>query len=108
MENAAKLSFDDASFDLVISQNVFHHIPDWESAVREVARVLRPGGVFIWFDPALPRWMERLLRPIARSYGLYTFSETNIAFEAAGFRRRFYEHVRHGPFVHHHLVLHKP
>jgi len=42
VEDAANPSFTDSSFDLVLSQNVFHHIPDWKRAVREVRRVLRP------------------------------------------------------------------
>ena len=44
VEDAANLSFQDAGFDLVVSQHVFHHIPDWKTATKEVARVLRPGG----------------------------------------------------------------
>ncbi len=39
-----QLPFDDASFDLVYSIGVIHHIPDIEQAVSEFHRVLRPGG----------------------------------------------------------------
>ena len=39
------LPFSDASFDVVTSIGVLHHIPDVDSAVREIQRVLRPGGV---------------------------------------------------------------
>jgi len=105
VEDAARLSFEDASFDLVVSHNVFHHIPDWEAAVREVARVLRPGGYFMWLDLGFPRWVKRLLRPFSRSVGLYTFDEIKTAFAACGLQQRFYERMRHGPFTHHHMVL---
>lgn len=44
IEDASNLSFKDDSFDLVLSQNVFHHVPSWEKAVHEVSRVLRPEG----------------------------------------------------------------
>jgi SAM-dependent methyltransferase len=42
--DAARMTFPDASFDLVYSYDVFEHIEDLESAVSEVVRVLRPGG----------------------------------------------------------------
>ncbi|HEX8747308.1 MAG TPA: class I SAM-dependent methyltransferase [Pyrinomonadaceae bacterium] len=42
--DAEKLQFADASFDLVYSHGVLHHTPDTERAVREIHRVLKPGG----------------------------------------------------------------
>jgi SAM-dependent methyltransferase len=38
------LPFDDASFDLIVSFEAFHYVPDPASGVRELERVLRPGG----------------------------------------------------------------
>jgi SAM-dependent methyltransferase len=43
-EDVERLTFDDESFDLVVSQDVFEH-------VMEVARVLRPGGLHIFTVP---------------------------------------------------------
>ena len=43
-DDAEKLSFADNTFDVVYSHGVLHHTPDIESAIREVHRVLRPGG----------------------------------------------------------------
>jgi len=39
------LPFESASFDLVYSWGVIHHTPDTSAAVREIHRVLKPGGV---------------------------------------------------------------
>ncbi len=42
--DAETLPFADGSFDLVYSWGVLHHTPDTPRAIREVWRVLRPGG----------------------------------------------------------------
>jgi ubiquinone/menaquinone biosynthesis C-methylase UbiE len=42
--DAERLDFPDNSFDLVYSHGVLHHTPDTTAAIREIHRVLRPGG----------------------------------------------------------------
>jgi SAM-dependent methyltransferase len=42
--DAENLEFSDESFDLVYSHGVLHHTPDISAAVREIHRVLKPGG----------------------------------------------------------------
>ena len=44
------LPFDDASFDLVISNGVLNLVPDKDAAFREIARVLRHDGDFVAAD----------------------------------------------------------
>ena len=46
---AAALPFADASFDTAVACLVFEHIRDVDAAIAEVARVLRPGGRFLFF-----------------------------------------------------------
>jgi SAM-dependent methyltransferase len=41
---AEQLAFDDASFDLVVSYVTLVDIPDYRAGIREMARVLKPGG----------------------------------------------------------------
>lgn len=42
--DAEKLNFPANSFDLVYSHGVLHHTPDTAGAIREIHRILRPGG----------------------------------------------------------------
>ncbi|HVF03860.1 MAG TPA: class I SAM-dependent methyltransferase [Frankiaceae bacterium] len=46
--DAETLPYDDDTFDLVVGHAVLHHIPDVELALREVVRVLKPGGRFVF------------------------------------------------------------
>lgn len=51
---AESLPFDDRSFDVVISRYSAHHWHDVGQALREVKRVLRPGGKVIFMDVVSP------------------------------------------------------
>ena len=46
--DAESIPYEDNSFDLVVGHAVLHHIPDVELAMREVLRVLKPGGRFVF------------------------------------------------------------
>jgi arsenite methyltransferase len=48
--SAEELPFTDRSFDVVISNGVFNLVPDKSKALREVLRVLKPGGRFMIAD----------------------------------------------------------
>lgn len=49
--DACALPFADGRFDVVAFSSVLHHIPDFERALVEAVRVLRPGGWVFAFDP---------------------------------------------------------
>lgn len=49
--DALHLPYPDAMFDIVVLFDLLEHVPDVDAAVAEVARVLRPGGVFHGFVP---------------------------------------------------------
>jgi ubiquinone/menaquinone biosynthesis C-methylase UbiE len=61
-----RLPFDDDSFDTVVLTLVLCTAPDPPAVLREVQRVLRPGGRFLFLehvrseDPKLARWQDRL------------------------------------------------
>ena len=46
--DAETIPYEDNTFDLVVGHAVLHHIPDVEQSLREVLRVLKPGGRFVF------------------------------------------------------------
>ena len=64
--DATALSFPDARFDTVISFIMLHHVIDWERAIAEMARVLRPGGIVAGYD-LVESWMSRATHRLDRS-----------------------------------------
>ena len=57
-------SFPDESFDVVITCEVFEHIPDAIRAEREVVRILKPGGVYCFTVPFIPHGEHDLVRAV--------------------------------------------
>ena len=53
-----RLPFPDASFDLVVSNQVLEHVKDLDQVLREIARVLRPGAPLLALFPPLETWRE--------------------------------------------------
>lgn len=72
-----RLPYADASFDFIFSDHVFEHVMDYESAMRELARVLAPGGVSLHIFPARLRLLESHLKvPLGgrvKNLGWFTF-----------------------------------
>lgn len=50
-EDAMALTFEDRSIDLIISNDVFEHVPCLKKSLAEVSRVLRKGGILIFTIP---------------------------------------------------------
>jgi SAM-dependent methyltransferase len=48
--SALAMPFADTSFDVVIGQEAFAHVPDKEHLIAECARVVRPGGIIAFTD----------------------------------------------------------
>ena len=82
--SGTELPFRPGSFDVVVASDVLEHIDDDLRAVQEIARMLRPGGAFIFSVPAHPwlfgphdaalfhrrRYVERGLRNLVEETGL--------------------------------------
>jgi len=66
---ADRLPFDDDSFDTAVFTLVLCTVPDPAAALKEAARVLKPGGELLFVEhvrspePGLARWQDRLERP---------------------------------------------
>jgi ubiquinone/menaquinone biosynthesis C-methylase UbiE len=56
-QNACALDYPDGSFDFVGCNSLLHHVRDPLALLREMARLLRPGGAFLLRDLRRPSWL---------------------------------------------------
>ena len=104
--NALELPFADNTFDKVICSEVLEHIPDYRGALREIERVLKPGGLFCASVPR--RWPEQICWALSEEYHLVPgghlriFNGTDLRgeIERLGFNHyyRHWAHALHAPF----------
>lgn len=57
--NALGMPFPDATFDIVVTSYSIHHLPDSVAAIREIARIVKPGGKFGLLDMIVPEDASR-------------------------------------------------
>ncbi|MES3027926.1 MAG: class I SAM-dependent methyltransferase [Pseudomonadota bacterium] len=107
--DAYKTPFADGAFDAVICSEVLEHLEDYHAALAEIARVLKPGGVFV---ATVPRaWPEKICWALASGPGGYgdqpgghvrIFDEGELAADiaAGGFDKtgRHHAHGLHAPY----------
>ena len=88
-----RADYPDATFDVVVSNQVLEHVDDPEAAIADVSRLLRPGGLFVAAFPVVETWYEGHV-------GLY-FAHR---FKPGGKARRAYFRLCHrlGFGLHHH------
>jgi ubiquinone/menaquinone biosynthesis C-methylase UbiE len=86
---AESLPLQDGSVELALSTISFHHWQDQVAGVREIARVLRPGGYFVLVDLAFPHWLVRLLR----FERVHSLGRLRAIFSQAGLRVRTQQKV---------------
>jgi len=72
------LALPDASYDAVLGLNILHLLKDKDAAIREVYRVLKPGGVFISSTVCLGDFMRsmRFLAPIGHFFRVLPILKT--------------------------------
>jgi 2-polyprenyl-3-methyl-5-hydroxy-6-metoxy-1,4-benzoquinol methylase len=86
---------EDAVFDAVLGLNVIHLLPDWQAVIAEVARILKPGGIFVSSTACLGHSYLRFIKlvvPLGKMLGLmpdvFILTESELASEVtrAGFK----------------------
>ena len=83
--DATHMPYGDGCFDAVFESGVVHHIPDWRAAVREVGRVLKPGGRFCFAEPSRGRLSRGLYRMLPHAVeSMFSPDEWRSALTEAG------------------------
>lgn len=102
--DAQRIPFENGQFDAVLMVAAFHHLPDMDAALSEIARVTKPGGLIAFgIEPnrwwlALVRRMRGLLRMVLPKKDHSAADE-----EAPGLRRSDFERLagKHGLRIQH-------
>jgi ubiquinone/menaquinone biosynthesis C-methylase UbiE len=63
--NAMAIDYPDDTFDIVYAANLLHHIPDPLLTIKEIHRVLKPGGQMCFWDPLRHNPLINVYRKIA-------------------------------------------
>jgi SAM-dependent methyltransferase len=106
--DATRLPFAPASFDAVITSEVLEHIPNDTGALAELARILKPGGVFAatvptWF-PEKVNWMlsddYHAPAAVGGHVRIYSATELKAKLRAAGLQLAgsHHAHALHSPY----------
>ncbi|MGM0608820.1 MAG: methyltransferase domain-containing protein [Candidatus Muiribacteriota bacterium] len=81
-----KTLFDDNSIDLIVSIEVIEHVESFEKYIKEIYRILKPGGIFIWTTPCAN------ILSVEHIYNIFT---DNIEKTEEGYRRWKWEDKGH-------------
>lgn len=87
-------SFPDSSFDLIVGRAILHHL-EWQKAIHEMHRILRPGGTAIFIEPLGDNPIAQLIRtvtPHARTIDEEPITRKQIAYLNQTFSRTAHEY----------------
>jgi SAM-dependent methyltransferase len=106
--DALALPFADATFDRIIASEVLEHVTDDQQALREVFRVLKPGGTLA---ATVPSWLpEQICWALSDEYHapfvegghvrIYSEHQLRVRMRAAGLQPGFahHAHALHSPY----------
>jgi ubiquinone/menaquinone biosynthesis C-methylase UbiE len=94
-----KLPYRNEAADAVFGFGVLHHVPDWRAAVAEIARMLKPGGLY-FMEELYPSLYQNLLTKrllLHPSRGRFQSGDLKQGLEEAGLPlQNFLEHKKLG------------
>lgn len=94
--NAMALDFPDNTFDFVYASNLLHHIPEPKIALKEMHRVLKPGGKACFWDPLKHNPVINVYRRIATD--VRTEDETPLDINIVNYVKSIFSQVDYDTF----------
>ncbi|GAA1743219.1 class I SAM-dependent methyltransferase [Aeromicrobium alkaliterrae] len=100
------MPYEDNSFDVVLASEILEHVPEDVTAIRELTRILAPGGMLA---VTVPRWLpEKICWALSDEYHanegghirIYTADELRDKLELTGlqFLHQHHAHALHAPY----------
>ena len=94
--SAEALGLPAESFDVAYAANILHHVADRDRFLASVHGVLKPGGLFVAWDPLKYNPLLNVYRAIAT--GVRTVDETPLGVADLARSRKYFPDVRHREF----------
>ena len=100
------MPYEDGTFDVVLASEILEHVPEDVTAIRELTRILAPGGMLA---VTVPRWLpEKICWALSDEYHankgghirIYTADELRDKLELTGltFLHQHHAHALHAPY----------
>jgi len=96
--SANKLPYADGAFDYVTCVHSLHHHADTQQSLKEMYRVLKPGGKVVVIDPSIDGFLRKIFLKLSvfvhneKGTRHYTKSQMKALFEKAGFKNIRQDH----------------
>ncbi len=82
--DACALDYPNEAYDAIFEFGAIHHIPDWRLCLRELRRVLKPGGKIFFIDSPIETF-QTLMGSIVRMYTLHPYDDMFSEREFSGY-----------------------
>lgn len=96
VSSAENLNLAEAAYDIVYLANTIHHVQDRDKLFRQISRALRPGGMFISYDPLAYNPVINIYRRMATS--VRTQDESPLTVADLKLAQKYFEQVGHREF----------